>query len=338
MSRVARVTGVMLLAAIVALVIGGWKLYAYAVRGDESTFLTRQLIEALYQNDRARAARLFEQGADVVHHDHIGRTVLTAAVSQPNPDPKFIQRIIARGGDVNAVDGTGYTPLVSYLTYHGGRGAASPAIVKALVPKASLLRRNPGAPTFVGIDLAVQSRDAPTVRTLLRAGADANTKDMNGRPVLSTAVETADLAVVKELIAAGADVNVSDKQNDRPLQIALNLGDDALAHYFVIHGADLNRPDKGGNPPVVAAVAGNLPLTFEALLARGAKVNARNKNGETALIVAARDGRRQMADALLKRHADVSIRDKTKRTARMWAAEQEFREIERALAEHGAAH
>ena len=329
MSRTAKATGALLLGLVFLLFFGGWRLYDHAMHNTSPRSLGEQFIEAMNQNDLARANKLLDMGVDVsIRQPYSNITCLMAAARMP--DSRLLQRLIRQGADVNAEDSSG-SPALVYLLMSG---RATPALVKLLLPNHVHLRPNAVAGASP-LGLAIQTRDPQIIADVLDAGANANEKDAGGKPVLDDVVEADDLATVKKLVAHGASVNVRGPLGERPLLTALNLGDDAMAQYLLAHGADVNVQDKDGSSALLCAVANNLPGSFAALLARGARTDTRNKKGETALIVAAREGRVEMAGALLRKHADITIKDATTRTAAAWAKDQVFTEIEKMLRQHG---
>ncbi len=325
MSRLARITGSMLLAIVIALIVGGWRLYNDAARPSPQS-LAEQAIQALNSRSPAHALELIDHGADINGKErYSGRTCLMAAAEIG--DVSVIQRLLQRGANLDATDNADTTALVHL--FEGGH--ATPALTKMLLPKSGLRNQKSGN-GYSALAAAANTRDPEIVRMLLDSGANANDKGIDGLPLLETAVEADNLAMTKPLVAHGASVNVRSVSGKPMLQTAENLTDDPLAQYLIAHGADINALDDTSNTPLISAVVNNLPGAFGDLLKKGAKIDARNKNKETALIVAAKEVRATMVEALLKRHADPNLRDATLRTAQAWAKEQGFTDIEHALA------
>ncbi len=95
-------------------------------------------------------------------------------------DAKGINKLIAAGEDVNAVDKNGWTTLM--------HAAATP---------------NPHS-----------------VKALIAAGADVNAKMASGDTALMIATEHGDTESVKALIAAGAEVNAKTANGDTAFKVA----------------------------------------------------------------------------------------------------------------------
>jgi ankyrin repeat protein len=67
---------------------------------------------------------------------------------------------------------------------------------------------------------AMKFDGSANVQLLLKAGADVNPHDKQGRTPLFRAAESGDVESLKALIDAGADVNAADQQGRTPLDIA----------------------------------------------------------------------------------------------------------------------
>ncbi len=91
-----------------------------------------------------------------------------------------VRELIAAGNDVNAVNASGRSALMS----------------------------------------AVQYRNRGIVRELLIEGADVNKVDTQGRSALMLAVMLKDMEMIDTLLAAGADANLADKAKSTAISIA----------------------------------------------------------------------------------------------------------------------
>jgi ankyrin repeat protein len=122
-----------------------------------------------------------------------------------------------------------------------------------------------------GSDLidAVRRDDTRTIRTLLQAKTDPNTRDELQVPVLMHAAALSSVASVRRLLDAGADVNGATRAGATALMWATG---------------DVSK--------------------VQLLLDRGALVNARMQDGTTALVTAARRGKLDVMRLLLTRGAD----------------------------------
>jgi ankyrin repeat protein len=95
---------------------------------------------------------------------------------------------------------------------------------------------------------AVYDKNDTLVEALLRAGADVNTRDTQGRTALILAAEKsgsdkAAAAIVRRLIAAGSDVNARDQQGRTALMM---YGSEEVTRALLAAGADPTLKDSQG--------------------------------------------------------------------------------------------
>ncbi|KAK1493534.1 hypothetical protein CABS01_11703 [Colletotrichum abscissum] len=134
-----------------------------------------------------------------------------------------------------------------------------------------------------------QKHPVSTIRTLLKFGADPNSKNVSSmRPNVSAfhiGLRSDQAPVVKTLIEHNADVNEADGPEPwsktplgTVLQQARSFCDEIVA-LLLRHGADPNlstrEPGAGANPIMLATSPDVLPKTFARLLAKGAHVDER---------------------------------------------------------------
>jgi ankyrin repeat protein len=135
--------------------------------------------------------------------------------------------------------------------------------------------------------------------------------DYDKATALLEAVKSNELAMVRTLINAGADANTGARKDiDRtPLQAAAELGSFDIVRLLLDHGADVNAPphyDHGATALQFAAIYGYTGIAL-LLLEKGADVNASPAEigGRTALEGAAEHGRKDMVQLLLNAGAHI---------------------------------
>lgn len=118
--------------------------------------------------------------------------------------------------------------------------------------------------------VSIRAGDIPGVETLLRSGADPNTRDGSGATALMHATAYAPEAAIRLLLTAGADANATNQTGATALMWATD---------------DVGK--------------------VRLLIARGAAVNTARADGMTALASAAMRGNHEVVQALLDSGADV---------------------------------
>ncbi|WP_428099893.1 ankyrin repeat domain-containing protein [Candidatus Rariloculus sp.] len=203
---------------------------------------------------------------------------------------------------------------------------------------------------------AAERDDLAAALAALEAGADVNTRLVDGTTAVHWAVYRDNVELVDELIEAGADVNAANDFGSTPLGEAAVTGNLAVVERLLAAGADVGAPGPDGQTPLMVVARGNNVAAARALLERGADVNARETwRNQTALIWAAAQEQPEMVKLLLEYGADPNARSdpndwqrqvsaERRRlyrpfgglTALMYAARQGCVECVRALVEGGA--
>lgn len=160
---------------------------------------------------------------------------------------------------------------------------------------------------------AVNVDNDRTVRELLKAGFDPNTRNPQGQVGLFLALREESLKAAAALIEHPAIViDATSPADETPLMMACLRGNTAFAMRLLERGAALNRP--GWTALHYAASGPQTPLVA-LLLDRGADIDAQSPTRMTALMLAARYGPHETAELLLKRGADTKLRDDRQRSA-----------------------
>lgn len=124
------------------------------------------------------------------------------------------------------------------------------------------------------------------VESMLRAGADPNSKELERQTSLTAAAEQGNLTCVKSLLAdPQTDINVPGRKGRTALSFACGDGHNEIASLLLSqHSCFIDKPDDSGVTPFFWAVGGGYHSTVS-ILARHPKVdmNQRDKAGRTAL-------------------------------------------------------
>ncbi len=124
----------------------------------------------------------------------------------------------------------------------------------------------------------------PSIKKLLRLGANPNTKNKNGStPIFSTTFSN-DFESTKILIHYGAKVNISNDKGITPLHYACFrnrfLGDVELVKLLINNGAYINAIDNKGDTPLHYACSTiNIDVVKYLIIIKGTKF-IKNNNGK----------------------------------------------------------
>lgn len=172
-----------------------------------------------------------------------------------------------------------------------------------------------GAPRDRRLAEAVKVGDRQAARTLLKQGADVNTRLPDGATALHWAAHWDDVETAVMLVRAGARVNATDDHGTTPLLLACTNGSAAMADTLLRAGADLALARRSGvTPLMMAARTGNVEIV-RTLVAHGADVNTREAtHGQTALMWAVAENRSAVVQVLLEHGADIRARTPPRQT------------------------
>ena len=182
---------------------------------------------------------------------------------------------------------------------------------------------------------AAEQRNRALVRTLLGAGADVNTAQVDGMTALHWAVYNDDADMAGLLVRSGANVNVANLYGVPPLSLACTNGNADLVRLLLDAGADANASLRGGETVLMTAARAGNAEAVKALLARGANPNARERHDQTALMWAAAEGHAAVVRALIDGGAAVGARLTSGFTPLLFAVREGHVDVVRTLLEAG---
>lgn len=158
------------------------------------------------------------------------------------------------------------------------------------------------------VNSAAYHGDLQQLKNLIRAGADPNKKDYDGRSPLHLAALRGFEDIVQFLIEEGVDVNVADNFGNTPLLEAIKAGNEPVVSLLVQEGASLKMYSDGSFLCTVVAM-GDYDL-LRRLLSNGIDPNSKDYDQRTPLHVAASQGLYLMAKLLLEAGASVFSKDR----------------------------
>ena len=172
------------------------------------------------------------------------------------------------------------------------------------------------------LHFAVENRHDNVVETLLKLGADVDTKNIHGYTPLMTAFSQNQIAIAKMLLKNNANLKeATDKLGTNPLHIAVKKGHLDLIALLIEHGADIECRKKDGLTALLYAVGYKNIDALQILIDHGANVNtpAIVKDAITPLQKACADGSKNIVEMLLKNGVDIEAKNSHGKTALRYA-------------------
>ncbi|KUI69387.1 Ankyrin repeat and KH domain-containing protein 1 [Cytospora mali] len=282
------------------------------------------------ENDTPLALAAVEGNLDLVHlfltyGGDPGRimannnTVLVRAINRKTPR-QVIELLLNYGSDPNGKNGEGTSPMshavivqrldIAQLLLDRGADPNLPGPKHPLWPSCYkplflklLLSRGADFTMAPGImEFATSINNVESVRTLLSAGVDPNSKKDGVYTPLCSAIRDDRAEIVSLLLANGADPNLP--ASEYPCFKCVTHHRTQFLPQIIEAGGDPNEP-KG---IIEKAVAHDNMGALIYLVDHGVDVNTKSPEGYTPLTTAIREDRADMVDLLLGRGADPGIR------------------------------
>lgn len=265
------------------------------------------------------AALYIRYGADCNVLLPSGDTPFMLAINK-RASEAFLRFMLASGADVNGKTRAGKTPLfeavslrrtdiVSLLLDHGANpnlaGPKHPlwpatydsTTLRLLISRGAKPGMTPGI-----MELAASLNNIRSVRILLEAGVDPNSKKDGIYTPLCSAIRDDRADIVSLLLENKADPNIP--ASEYPAFKCITHNHLHFLEPLVRAGVNLGEP-KG---ILETAVAHNSQEAVMFLIRKDVDVNARTPTGHTPLTTAIRDNRPHMIDVLLAHGADPTLR------------------------------
>lgn len=257
-----------------------------------------------------------------------------------------VEKALASGADVNAVDERRMTPLLVAADVMG-MATGNLDVVRLLLRSGADMYRGV-FPQGTALGICVRNGHVECVRTLIGHGFDPNYHPEEETPAIFIAVGLAHrTAILRLLLEHGADPEFREPSSGRrpifaavasnrleevrlllghgasparqlapgaggswPLNIAATSGYFDMMRLLVEHGADVNAQDASGEAPLHGTVYNLTPETVTFLVGQGANPNVRNNDGDTPVMRAVAKRNLEHARALLAAGADPNIRNR----------------------------
>ncbi len=189
---------------------------------------------------------------------------------------------------------------------------------------------------FTPLYIAAASHQPDVMQALLKAGSKPEVESTYGTPLLFAAA-SGNAEGGKTLLALGSNANASRGDGMTALMMAANAGVPDTVEALLKHKANVNDKDEFGASPLSLAARAGHSRVAQLLIEAGAKVNDSDNDGQTPLMGAAMTGRLDVVKLLLQKGANPNSRDEKGRTALILAASYvDSRDVVQALIAGGA--
>ncbi|ORX44723.1 ankyrin [Piromyces finnis] len=173
---------------------------------------------------------------------------------------------------------------------------------------------------------------------------DINKTDLNGNNILYYVIVKEDIETMRSLIRNGADVNSKNKLGKSNMDLLISKGYtflNSLLNYS--HSISLNIPNSQGEIPLITVIKINTfsdeekEFMVENLIKRGSDVNFIDSTGNTSLVYAIQKKSKSIVNLLVKNDANINyLIPSNNQTILMYAIDIGNIEIIQLLVEYGA--
>ena len=157
--------------------------------------------------------------------------------------------------------------------------------------------------------------DTQAVSYLLRAGADASSRNLRGAGILTAALMSRDVSCVRMILEEIEDVNYEDADGYTPLYHSCrHTSDTEIVEALLDRGADKDATTALGHSPLMIAAFNKRSNIVRLLLDRQVDLNIQGKDGGCALHHALMVGAHDVVGHLLQNRADHRIKTNANET------------------------
>jgi ankyrin repeat protein len=187
-----------------------------------------------------------------------------------------IERLIAKGAEVNAETYEGATPLILAISNNKLNAVNK---ILSYNPELNNMTINFESPLLI----SVKNRSFEITESLLRAGADVDFVDHHGVSSLLHASVNGYPEIVDLLLYYDASIDIKSDEGITPLHGAIWAGYEDIADILVQNGANMESRDNDGYTPFLMAAYYGDTLIMDILFKYGVDIYATNKSGHNAL-------------------------------------------------------
>ena len=185
----------------------------------------------------------------------------------------------------------------------------------------------------IALYLAVQRGDLDQLERHIYWKTDINAVLPNGQYPLQVAARKGRIVMVKTLLRHGADINSRSSDDESAVDLAILNGRTQIAELLIDEGATM---DASALLIKAARIGVTDRDTTRFLVERGADTEYRDDNGDTALLIAIRQDNHRFATHLVNLGADVNVKTRDGKSALAVAKSLALGELVSLLERQGA--
>ena len=198
---------------------------------------------------------LVENKVDINAQDRKGNSALLYATNKKNND--IFKLLIKNGADIHLKNNGGQSPLVNIIAKSN---IEKLKIIISLKNKKELDLDNAYFEEYSLLNLAFSLNDIDDniIKLLLLGGADPNSKNNFGEPVIFQAIKKDKKQIVSYFLQKGLNPNIKDQNGNTPLLVAAENGNNEIFRGLALNGGNPKHINNyGSNALMIAAKNGN---------------------------------------------------------------------------------
>lgn len=238
------------------------------------------LMEAVLIQDTNIINFLCEKGAEINHQNELGHTPLIQASIKGMKE--IVPLLIEKGVNLSLKDKDG-KDAIDYIGENFSKEEGNKLIQDIFISAVKM--NNTDTLEFL-INKNIDKEIAPIINTAaIKSLKDAldSAKDEYYLPPLVCAAKYGDLELVETLVKLGADVNSRDLDLSTPLMEAVLTQKQDIVGYLCKNKADINAQNNLGETPLMVACNGGSIKIINGLIESGADIKLTDNNGKNAL-------------------------------------------------------
>ncbi|MGE0489091.1 MAG: ankyrin repeat domain-containing protein [Vulcanimicrobiota bacterium] len=236
-----RSMGVLVAAAVLAIVLMVGAPYLAATRKVEQQAESNSLITAIEKGDQKSVASLAKSQPELLNAPGLdGKLPLQAAILTGNQP--MVAELVKLGANPNGVGPGGTTPL-QWAVFEARPELVTPLLEAGARPDQADEAGN------TALHYAVKSNSSEATEAVLKAGVTVTAANKQGQTALHLAAAQGEVPVLELLLEAGADPNRVDAKGQNALHYAAANDSKEAAQILLQKGANASLKDNQGQTP-----------------------------------------------------------------------------------------